>query len=87
MPAENLITKTLDNLVGKLWQQNQARQDSEGSSAGNQVRLKCNWQKYERNNFTIARIRVLYRSLLFFYAYNLYQSLISLKLSLSIIHP
>ena len=50
MPAENLITKTLDNLVGKLWQQNQARQDSEGSSAGNQVRLKCNWQKYERNN-------------------------------------
>ena len=55
LPAENLITKTLDNLVGKLWQQNQARQDSEGSSAGNQVRLKCNWQKYERNNFTIAR--------------------------------
>ena len=38
LPAENLITKSLDNIVGNLWQQ--ARQDSSGSSAGNQVRIK-----------------------------------------------
>ena len=36
LPAENLITKSLDNIVGNLW--NQARQESSGSSAGNQVR-------------------------------------------------
>ena len=36
VPADNLITKSLDNIVGNLWQQ--ARQDSSGSSAGNQVR-------------------------------------------------
>ena len=35
LPAENLITKSLDNIVGNLW--NQARQESSGSSAGNQV--------------------------------------------------
>ena len=42
LPAESLIAKSLDNIVGNLWQQSQARQDSSGSSAGNQVRtLTC----------------------------------------------
>jgi len=33
--TENLVTKSLDNIVGNLWQ---ARQESSGSSMGNQVR-------------------------------------------------
>ena len=35
--AESMVTKSLDNIVGSLWQ---ARQESSGSSMGNQVRLK-----------------------------------------------
>ena len=33
--AESMVTKSLDNIVGSLWQ---ARQESSGSSMGNQVR-------------------------------------------------
>ena len=32
---QDIVTKSLDNIVGNLWQQ---RQESSGSSAGNQVR-------------------------------------------------
>ena len=35
--AESMVTKSLDNIVGSLWQ---ARQESSGSSMGNQVREK-----------------------------------------------
>ena len=35
--AESMVTKSLDNIVGSLWQ---ARQESSGSSMGNQVRTR-----------------------------------------------
>ena len=34
--AENLVAKSLDNIVGKMWQQ---KHESSGSSVGNQVRI------------------------------------------------
>jgi hypothetical protein len=51
--AESMVTKSLDNIVGSLWQ---ARQESSGSSMGNQVRKKRNWfrvYRWTKTNFKV----------------------------------